>query len=232
MSFPVESQNSGTIRLMSKSPYVAGLDSIQKELTAYLKPLGFRKKGRTYNRCVGDGLVQTLGLQMGQFPIGEYVIPGLRESFYGRFAVNLGIALPAVNAVEYGRALPPFVPEHHCHVRARLSALVFNEDVWFDLDHLVYQTARDIVQYMDDVGVPFLERFESYSDVLAEIDTAGCLPGSNAGRSALVGAMICAHLGERERAQTFFNRAAELARDHKGFARHVADVRRSCGLSP
>ncbi len=65
---------------MPKSLVVAALDSIQKELTAFLKPLGFRKKGRTYNRCVHDGLVQAINLQMGQYPIGEYEIPGIREA--------------------------------------------------------------------------------------------------------------------------------------------------------
>jgi hypothetical protein len=215
---------------MPKSPVVAALDSIQKELTAFLKPLGFRKKGRMYNRCVGDGLVQAINLQMGQYPIGEYVIPGIRESFYGRFAVNLGIALPAVSAVEQDRSLPPFVQEYECHIRERLSHLVFKEDVWFDLDHLVDRTASEIVRHMDAVGVPFLERFESYGAVLAEIDTTGSLPGSNAGRSVLVGAMVCAHLCDNERARMYFDRAAELAIDRKAFAGHIADVRRGCGL--
>lgn len=215
---------------MPKSPVVAALDSIQKELTAFLKPLGFRKKGRTYNRCVGDGLVQAINLQMGQYPIGEYVIPGIRESFYGRFAVNLGIALPAVRAVEQDRSLPPFVQEYECNVRERLSHLVFKEDVWFDLDHLVDRTASEIVRHMDAVGVPFLERFESYACVLAEIDITGSLPGSNAGRSALIGAMVCVHLGDNERAAFYFDRATELAKDRKAFAGHIADVRRGCGL--
>jgi Domain of unknown function (DUF4304) len=61
---------------MAVSPYVKALDDIQKALTGFLKPLGFKKKDRTYNRQVGDGLVQAVNLQMGQFPIGDYVIPG------------------------------------------------------------------------------------------------------------------------------------------------------------
>jgi hypothetical protein len=215
---------------MPKSPVVVALDSIQKELTAFLKPLGFRKKGRTYNRSVGDGLVQAVNLQMGQYPIGEYIIPGLRESFYGRFAVNLGIALPAVSVVEQDRSLPPFVQEYECHVRVRLSHLVFKEDVWFDLDHHVDRTATEVVRQMDAAGVPFLERFESYGAILTEIDTIGTLPGSNAGRSVLVGAMVCAHLGDNERARSYFDHATELAKERKAFAGHIAEVRRSCGL--
>jgi hypothetical protein len=50
---------------MAASPYVKALDDIQKALTGFLKSLGFKKKGRTYNRHVGDGLVQVVNLQMG-----------------------------------------------------------------------------------------------------------------------------------------------------------------------
>jgi len=48
---------------MAASPYVKALDDIQKALTGFLKPVGFKKKGRTYNRQVGDGLVRVFGLQ-------------------------------------------------------------------------------------------------------------------------------------------------------------------------
>jgi hypothetical protein len=128
---------------MAASPYVKALDEIQKALTGFLKPLGFKKKGRTYNRQVGDGLVQAVNLQMGQYPIGDYVIPGLRESHYGRFTVNLGVALPAVRALESGREFPVFVQEYEFDTRQRLTRLAFNEDAWFDLDGLrASQTAR------------------------------------------------------------------------------------------
>ena len=201
---------------MAVSPYVKALDNIQKTLTGFLKPLGFKKKGRTYNRKVADGLVQAVNLQMGQFPIGEYVIPGVRESHYGRFTVNLGVALPAVRAVESGRAFPAFVQEYECEIRERLTHLVFHEDTWFDLDHQVEKTANDITRYMDSLGVPFLEEFESYNAVLVILDKRSSLPSSNAGRSSLVGAMICVHLKQLDRARVYFDRAAEYASQTEG----------------
>jgi hypothetical protein len=215
---------------MAASPYVKALDDIEKSLTGFLKPLGFQKKGRTYNRQVGDGLVQAVNLQMGQFPIGDYVIPGLHESHYGRFTVNLGVALPAVRAIKSGREFPVFVQEYECDIRQRLTRLAFNEDAWFDLDHQANKTASDITRYMDSLGLPFLEEFESYDAVLAVLDKSGSLPFSNEGRSSLVGAMICVHLKQLERARGYFDRAAAYASANKGFAGHVADVRRECGL--
>jgi len=215
---------------MAASPYVKALDDIQKTLRGFLKPVGFKKKGRTYNRHVGDGLVQVVNLQKGQFPIGDYVIPGLRESHYGRFTVNLGVALPAVRAIESGREFPVFVQEYECDIRQRLTRLAFNDDAWFELDHQVTKTASDITRYMDSLGLPFLEEFESYDDVLAVLDKSGALPFSNEGRSSLIGAMVCIHLKQLERARGYFERAAVYASVNKGFAGHVADVRRECGL--
>jgi Domain of unknown function (DUF4304) len=57
----------------------------------------------------------------------------LRESHYGRFTVNLGVALPAVRALESGREFPVLVQEYECDIRQRLTRLAFNEDAWFDL---------------------------------------------------------------------------------------------------
>src|ERR1700761_3958551 len=108
---------------MPKSKPVGALDEIQKPLTVLLKNLGFRKKGRTYNRLVGDNMVHAVNLQMGQFPIGDYVIPGIRESFYGRFAVNLGVFLPAVRKLEWDRDPPAVVQEYECEIRGRLGTL-------------------------------------------------------------------------------------------------------------
>lgn len=217
---------------MPKSDFAAALDEVQKPVTALLKNLGFRRRGRTYNRTVRDGLVHAVNFQMGQFPIGEYVIPGVRESFYGRFTINLGVMLPAVLKLESDRDPPSFVPEYHCEIRERLGTLVYEDDVWWDLDHQIAQTTGSVLQLMDQTGIPFLDEFEDYSCVLAHLERVGNLPSSNAGRSALVGALICVAIGERDRAAAFFEKAmaAAVQTSHKGFLGHVSDLRASCGM--
>lgn len=213
---------------MAKSEFAAALDEIQKPLTALLKNLGFRRKGRTYNRTAGDDLVHVVNLQMGQFPIGNYVVPGLRESYYGRFTVNLGVFLPAIMKLEKLREPPVFVHEYHCEIRGRLGSLAFGgEDTWWDLDHGVQQTATTIVDLMDRLGLAFLDEFEGYSAVLAHLERTGTLPSNNAARSALAGALICQELGDRERASALFDQAIAMAnqRGHKGFIGHVTALR-------
>jgi hypothetical protein len=212
---------------VAKSQFAVALDGVQKPLTGFLKSLGFQRKGRTYNRAVADHLVQVVNLQMGQFPIGDYVVPGLRESYYGRFTVNLGVFLPAVRRLEQERDAPAYVQEYECEIRARLGALVYGEDTWWDLDHRVTETTAAMVEQMDRVGVPFLEQFEDYASVLAYLERAGTLPSSNEGRSALAGALICCELQDRLRARVFFDRAVAYAevKAHKGFLAHIASLR-------
>lgn len=193
-----------------------------------LRPLGFRRKGRSFNRRVADGLVHVVTLQMGEYPIGDYVIPGIRESFYGRFTVNLGVFLPGVRSLEHDRPAPEFLREYDCDIRERLSVLAYSEDRWWDLDHAVAETAAEVVRLMDSFGVPFLERFEDCASVFKTIDSKGELPFCNAGRSALVGALLSFHLGQKERAARYFERATQLAESHKGFREHVEKLRSAC----
>jgi len=218
---------------MPKSKVVEALDTIQVPMTALLKATGFRKSGRTYNRTTGGGLVHVVSFQMGQYPIGEYVIPGIRESFHGRFAVNLGVFLPCIPEIEHGRTQPKTIHEHHCEIRDRLGALAFERhDVWWDLDHQVAQTGATVARLMDELGLPFLEEYESYESVLEHLGRHGFLPFSNPGRSALAGAMICSHLGRLDEARRYFELADSAATDarHEGFRSHVGVVRTSCGL--
>ena len=48
------------------------MDEIQVGISQFLEPLGFGRAGRTYNRATDEGIIQVIGLQMGQRP--EYAI--------------------------------------------------------------------------------------------------------------------------------------------------------------
>jgi hypothetical protein len=217
---------------MPKSAYVTPLDEIQLAVTAFLKPLGFKKSGRTYNRGVEDGIIHVVNFQMGEYPIGEYVIPGIRESFYGRFTVNLGVMLPAVRDTEFATS-KPFVQEYDCEIRRRLGPLTrAGEDVWWDLDYHIAETGVALVEIMRGKGVPFLNRFPNYAAVLYTLEEDGELPSKNPGRSALVGGLICHRLGRPVDAREWFARATAYANTlpHKGFVAHVAKLQEKCGL--
>ncbi len=206
---------------MPKSEFAKHLDTLQAQVAAFLKPLGFRKKGRTHNRSTPRGLVHVVSFQMGQFPIGEhYVIPGFRESFYGRFAVNLGVLLPCVCETESQKSVPEFVQEYHCTIRARLGSLAFGEDRWFELTADTSALATTLVQMLDKFGLPFFEQFPDYPSVLAYFEAHGDLPFQNSKRATLEAAIVAHHLGEGQRAQRLLAQAHTT--DHKEFRQYVS----------
>src|SRR3954470_10571898 len=110
---------------MTKSSQSTKVDEVQAALHAWLKPKGFRKQGRTFNRTTDDGLVQVINIQMGASdPPGTVHIPGLRENLYGWFTVNLGVYVPEVGRLLHGiEDAKRFVNEAHCCVRSRLGNL-------------------------------------------------------------------------------------------------------------
>jgi uncharacterized protein DUF4304 len=212
-----------------KSQYASNLDELQQSVTALLRPLGFKKGGRTYNRTCDDGIVHVINFQMGEYPIGDYVIPGLRESLYGKFAVNLGVYLPCVFEVEGYPGPKRMYREYHCEIRERLGALINNrEDVWWELSGPVEVVAADVCDVLTRLGLPFLSQFESYRDVLSYFKTFNKFPFHNEGRSTLAAAIISYHVGERVEAEELFARAFNNAVDYPGFREHVCELRKRC----
>jgi hypothetical protein len=210
-----------------KSEFAKGLDAVQAGVHSFLKPSGFRKKGRAHNRNTTGGLVHVVGFQMGQYPIGDYVIPGLRESFYGKFAVNLGVLLPCVYEVERQQSPPDFVQEYHCTIRQRLGLLAFGEDRWFEITQDTAALATDVVALLDRFGLEFFEQFQSYGDVLSYFKVHGDFPFQNAGRASLEAALVAHHVRDGPLSVSLFAKA--YATKHEGFQQHVAELAKRVG---
>jgi hypothetical protein len=224
-----KAQQYGSMATKAKSVFVTNLDNVQRSVTALLRPFGFKKAGRTYNRMFDSGIVHVVSFQMGEYPIGDYVVPGLRESFYGKFAVNLGVYLPTVFEIE-GQPRPGRTyHDYHCEIRERLGALANGgQDVWWDLSEPVEVTSAYVADVLVRIGLPFLSQFESYDAVLTYFKLFHELPFHNEGRSALAAAIISYHLGRRSDAEDFFEAAIDYAKDHPGFREHVKELRQRC----
>jgi len=57
---------------MPKQPAAERLDAVQELIGRFLKPLRFRKHGRTYTRAGDEGILQVINLQAGQFSVGGW----------------------------------------------------------------------------------------------------------------------------------------------------------------
>jgi hypothetical protein len=215
----------------SKSQFAKNLDAIQAAVNSFLKPLEFRKKGRTYNRRTNDGLAHVINFQMGQFPIGDnYVIPGFRENLHGKFAINLGVLLPCVYEVERQRSASEFIQEYECTIRERLGTLGLDKGDWFEITDDVSTLATTIVSLLDRFGLVFLEQFRTYQDVLSYYNLHGILPFRSSHRAALDAALIAHHLGDDTLSKKLFGIASTT--DNKGFKQHIAEIEKRIKLSP
>ncbi|PYS45886.1 MAG: hypothetical protein DMF68_20840 [Acidobacteria bacterium] len=216
---------------MTKSEFVLAVDKVQEPVTTLLRARGFTKSGRTYNRTADDGLIYVVNFQMGSYPISRYVIPGLRESLYGQFAVNLGVYLPCVAAITQSPKPKRTYQDYHCEIRERLGSLANSgKDVWWNTSEPPELLGQLITELVVTFGLPFLETFNSYSDVLNYYDGHGTLPFHNEGRSSLAAAIICYHLGERAKSQALFERAADYATrgNHIEFHDYVREIQQRC----
>src|SRR5258706_8566516 len=147
---------------MSKSSIRPLLDKIEKPVAVYLKDQGFVKKGRTFNRETEKGIIQVVNLQSGSFPIGDYIIPGIRESNYGRFTVNLGIGVEEVWRVGYPYTpIGPVCHEYHCTIRTRLGDLLYSNDHWWDITNEAIETSLEIIDGLDGKALPWFKLFEN-----------------------------------------------------------------------
>lgn len=138
------------------------LDSIQADVFSFLKPLGFRKKGRTFNRQTEDGIFQVINLQSGRYEFGDkYVIPGLRENYYGKFTVNLGVLVKELYELDVHNKPTDFYHEYNCQIRERLPHLTMSQDFWWTISSNTKQTATEIIEGLSNKGLNWLDTFDN-----------------------------------------------------------------------
>ena len=211
---------------MPKSAYAKAVDSIQGSLRPFLRHNGFGMRGRTFNRATDDGLTQVVSIQMGASdPPGTTYSPGLRENLHGLFAVNLGVYVPEVAENHGGGTAESWVQEYHCCVRARLRELVGEgKEIWWHAradDEIV----ADVRRCLENVGLPFLDRFATRERILNEWDGRS----DNMGASSpprIVLAIILAERGQRERARALLSQQIRETRNpgHPLYVRRLAEA--------
>lgn len=155
-----------------KSPIVSRLDDVQAALIKLLKPLGFSRKGRTLRRQTEPGVLQIVALQAGPFEIGPPLpepVKHLREDYYGKFTVNLGVFVEEIHErtnppVKLGRV----ISDAHCSIRTRLGHITDHEDKWWSLIEGVDETVDEVGSLILHVGIPFLDRFKFRDKIVEE----------------------------------------------------------------
>ena len=123
-----------------------------------LKPVGFRRQGRTWNRAVND-VVHVMNVQGSDSNYGDT----------GKFTINMGVYVPSAHRYLWGFPQKQFVTEPLCMIRQRPAQLAYGRDHWWSFD-----STTDLAQLGDDVrsaivrhALPFLAPLDSIAAVLA-----------------------------------------------------------------
>jgi hypothetical protein len=192
-----------------KLDYAAGMDEIQRPISAFLKGLGFRQRGRTYNRICADGLVHVINFQLGAYPLGGNEIKGLSPNLWGKFTVNLGVVLPRLYAANFGEAKKEFHRESDGGFNTRLGHLVNGADHWWPIEQPFGPVSATIQTGLEQHGLRFLDSFPDHRAIVTFYQKHGSLPYLSTGGHAIA-AVAAFGCGERGLGSNFFARARDV----------------------
>ena len=141
------------------------VDIIEKIVYEYLKPLGFRKHGRTLHRFVDTDISQVVNFQNGCPSKGVYDI----------LWVNIGIRVPECveRKFKIEEPLKKYYHEYECNIRTRLGSLVDGKDTFYDLKKNPNKIGKDIVEHLKKyVEIPLAIKSLSYEEAYQAVTTA------------------------------------------------------------
>jgi len=209
--------------MTNKIEYKETLNEIQKLIHAELKADGFKKKGRTHNKVLDNGIVQVINFQMGQFQFDNVIeIPGLRKNLYGQFTINIGVFVPELYEKIFAPKPKSFIQEFDCEIRTRLSQKIFGEDKWFPISADYEKTAEFINENLNSIGKEWFDRFDNRKKIVTELTQSKVIEFSP--RQKLSGAIIELEI-DRENGERIFKEyynSVEENKPHKKFVIELA----------
>lgn len=184
-------------------PSTETVDIIEKIVYAQLKPLGFRKHGRTLHRFVDGDISQVIHFQNACPAKGVFDI----------LWINLGIRVPESMERTFTPAVPPkkYYHEYECNIRTRLGSLVDGKDTYYDLKIDPEVIAEDILKRLQSHALPVFEKLSSRDAILEFRRDCPDFDSFNHHLILLEEAMIYGRRGDLETAASLFNRYYRLA---------------------
>ena len=171
-------------------------DEIERRVYPALKPLGFRKYGRTLHRFVSEDISQVIHFQSGMPTKG----------MGGLLCVNLGIRIP--ECVEWtfhpSEEKKKYYPEYDCTLRSRLGTVSGKEETWYDLRRGAEKIAEDVLDQLTGIVLPAFDVLSSREAILAHRREYPLFDTITPHLILLDECMIYGHLGDLEKAKEKF----------------------------
>ncbi len=173
------------------------VDIIEKIVYEYLKPLGFRKHGRTLHRFVDGDISQIINFQNGCPSKGVYDI----------LWINLGIRVPECVERKFSieEPLKKYYHEYECNIRTRLGSFVDGKDTFYNLKKDPKKIGRDIVEHLKKHVIPVFDVLNSRDSILKHRIEYTLFDQFNNHLILLEEAMIVGRRGDRTEATRLFN---------------------------
>ena len=172
------------------------VDDIENAVCAHLKPLGFRKHGRTLHRFVSEDISQVISFQSG--------LPA--DGMGGLLCVNVGIRVPecAERSFRIRAEKKKYYHEYECSIRSRLGTVSGHAETWYDMRKGAAAITESILSEIDTAVLPAFAILNSRDAILAHRREYPWIDALNPRLILLEECMIYGHLGNTEKAKELF----------------------------
>ena len=182
-----------------KTDMSSRIDYSENEVHSFLKPLGFRKHGRTLHRFVSGDISQVISFQCGQAYRGETHL----------MWVNTGIRVPECFERSFDFLITKkYYHEYDCNIRSRLGAIRNRNSQkvkTFDLRKDIEKTSSSICDEIKNDVLPVFDILSSCEAILMHRREYPWFDYLNHHLILLEEAMIYGHLGQKEKAKELFD---------------------------
>lgn len=162
-----------------------------------LKPLGFRKYGRTLHRFVDGDISQVIHFQNG-YP---------QKQIYNILWVHLGIRIPECTERSFSVSQPlkKYYHEYECTIRTELGTFVRHKNTGYNLKRNPQKIGKDILQQLKKFVLPIFDTLNSREAILKHRKDYADFDEFNNHLRLLEEAMIYGRAGNTEKAGERFN---------------------------
>ena len=173
------------------------VDEIEKAVYTELKPLGFKKHGRTLHRFVDGDISQVINFQIGCPPKGIYDV----------LWVNIGIRVPECELRSFvpEDTVKKYYNEYECNIRSRLREIEGKKEDYYDLHNSVQEITDDIIRQIREYVIPAFNALDSRCAILTSRKNNPLLKALNRPLILLEESMIWGRMGNLQKAEEAFN---------------------------
>ena len=173
------------------------IDEIEAAVYAMVKPMGFRKHGRTLHRFVSGDISQVIHFQCGQATRGDSHL----------MWVNIGIRVPEcdLRCFHPEEPLKKYYHEYECTIRTRLGTVRGKAESEYDFHKPTEKIIKDILSQLQTYVLPVFDILNSREAILEKRRDFPLFDTTHSHLILLEEAMIYGHLGNSKKAAEQFN---------------------------